>query len=193
MNRHQLSIAAVLLLALVPAQAQVRRHDPLTAKEVEDLREVAQDPAQRLKLYARYALARMTAIDQVRADSKLATAERAKQLHDLIEDLGTIVDEMDDNVEDYDKRKADLRRPLKDVIEADTALQIKLRALKEAADTTLAKEAPDFRFALENTVESVNQSAQAARETLEAQNVAFAKAKADEKAKAKEAKDKRNH
>jgi hypothetical protein len=188
MNRYRLPIIALLLLALAPADAQVRRHDPLTAKEVDDLREVAQDPALRLKLYAKYALARMTAIDQVRADAKLTTAERGKQLHDLIEDLGTIVDEMDDNVDDYDKRKADLRRPLKDVIEADTALQIKLRALKEAADTTLAKESADFHFVLDNTIESVNQSAQSSRETLEAQNIAFAKAKAEEKAKAKEKK-----
>jgi hypothetical protein len=176
----------VLFLAIVALGASPGRRDPLTDAETEQLREVATEAAPRLKLYIKFARARMVAIEQMRADPKFA-AERGKRIHDLLEDLGQIIDEMDNNITTYDKQRADLRKPLKEVIEADTEFQGKLRALKEApaSDPTATKDQRDYSFVLDDTTESVNASAETAREVLDAQNEAFAKAKEEEKNKKK--------
>ena len=185
-----MKIFLVVLLSLAVMGAAGRRRDPLTDEETEQLREVALEPIKRLRLYIKFSRARMMALEQTRSDPKLAE-DRSKHLHDLLEDLGNIVDEMDDNVQSYDKQRADLRKPLKEVIEADSELQMKLRALKERAtnDAAAAKEMRAYAFALENTIESVNASADGAREVLNAQNEAFAKAKEAEKEKEKEMKE----
>ena len=182
MKRTRAIFFFVLVLAVTLAPGQRRRRDPLTDAETDELREVAQEGDKRLKLYAKFVRARMVAIEQVRSDPKFAE-DRGKRLHDLLEDLGAIVDEMDQNVDTYDKQKADLRKPLKDVVEMDSDLQLKLRAIKEsAADPKLAPEAREYKFVLDDAMESVNASAESARETLQAENEEFAKKKEKEAA-----------
>ncbi len=152
----------------VMAPLQVRQRDPLTEKEVDDLREVAQEPDKRLKLLVKYARARMAAVDQVRGDPKLA-ADRGKQMHDLLDDFGGIMDEIDDNLDDYERRNLDMRKGLKELIEADSEFQLKLRALKEAAEGASAEEARDYSFVLQNVVETVNTQLDTARQMLQDQ------------------------
>lgn len=164
-------IVAVLLASSLPAQ---HRRDPLTSKETNDLRDAKQDPPKRLKLYAEYARARMQAIEHLWSDPRFA-ADRADQLHDLFQDLGTIVDEMDDNVAMYADGKWDIRKPLKDVIQAGTEIQLKLRQFKDSAqsDPALAKEVQkNYKFVLEDTIDSVNASLDSARKTLDEQEAA---------------------
>jgi len=154
------------------------RRDPLTAPETDELREVAQEPVKRLKLYVKYGQARMTAIEQLRSDPKLAE-DRGRQIHDLLEDFTNIVDELDDNVDMYHERGSDLRKPLKEVIEADSDWQLRLRTLKEApaSDPNAAKEAREYYFVLESSIDSVNESADNARKILAEQNITFAEKK----------------
>ena len=180
-------LAFLLALAISSAVgATPGRRDPLTDAETEQLREVAMDAEPRLKLYIKFARARVVAIEQIRSDPKFAE-ERGKRIHDLLEDLGNIVDEMDNNIATYDRQKADLRKPLKEIIEADSEFQGKLRALKEApaTDPAAVKDQRDYSFVLDDATESVNSSAESAREILDAQNEAFAKAKDAEKNKKK--------
>ena len=101
---HRL-VASVLitLLLLLPTWSQVRERDPLTEKEVDQLRETAIEPEKRLKLMVEFTRARMVAIEQLRSDPKLAK-ERGQRTHDLLEDIATLVDEIDDNVENYNER-----------------------------------------------------------------------------------------
>src|SRR5512146_219031 len=106
------AILVVLLGLAIPAFAQFGR-DPLTSQEVDALRESRQDPEIRLKLFVKYARQRMDTIERVRTDPRLA-AERGPQLHDLIQDLGKIVEEMDDNVDTFAHQEGDTRNPLKD-------------------------------------------------------------------------------
>jgi hypothetical protein len=62
----------VLLLAAfaLPGMAQ-RRHDPLNEKEIDELRDTAQEPAKRIKLMIGYTKARMEMIEHMRTDPKL--------------------------------------------------------------------------------------------------------------------------
>lgn len=173
------ALLCVGLLLILPAYAQKR--DPLNAQEVDQLRETAQEPEKRIKLFVKFARARMLAIEQVRSDPKLEK-DRGSRLHDLLEDFLSLNDELDDNLDDYSSRKADLRKALKDVIQAESDFQLKLRGMKESlADPKLATEAKEYEFVLENSLEAVTQSLENDRKLLDDQNEEFAKHKDKDK------------
>ncbi len=115
-------ILALLFFPAIPLAAQLGGRDPLNQKEIDELREVAQEPDRRLKLMVEFARARLAAIDRLRGEPRLA-AGRGNQVHDLLEDFTKLVDEMGDNIDDYLDRKYDLRKALKFVIEGDTEFQ----------------------------------------------------------------------
>lgn len=175
------------LLFLVWAQAvftQIPRRDPLTDAEADQIRELAQEPEKRLKLLAKFAQSRMLAIEQLRGDPKLA-AGRGKQLHDLIEDVMLLVQELDRNVDMFADQRMDIRKPLKNVIETETAIQLKLRALKEAAqsDPATRDEARNYRFMLEDALDRVESALDNARTVLEEQQQEVQAAKDRDKKK----------
>jgi len=148
-------VKLALLLALVlPAFAQ-RRPDPLTPEEIDQLRDTAVDPEKRMKLYVDFARARLVALEKLRSDPK--TNDRPAQTHRMIEEFLTIYNELDDNLENFEARRSDLRKALKTVIEGDTEFQAKLRALKD--DPRASKEeANDYQFVLSDAIESVDSS-----------------------------------
>jgi len=164
------------LLVSVPLWTQVRERDPLNDKEVDQLREAAMEPEKRLKLMVDFTHARMTSLEQLRADPK-AGKDRGKKMHDLLEDIADLVDEIDDNVDDYNERSADLRKPLKDIIQMESDFQGKLRELSTAAQDPKNADASDYTFALQDATDSVNKSAESSRKLLDEQNVKFANAK----------------
>lgn len=177
------AMLCVGLLLTLPTYAQKR--DPLNAQEVDQLRETAQEPDKRIKLFVKFARARMLAVEQVRSDPKLAK-DRGSRLHDLLEDFLNLNDELDDNLDDYSGRKADLRKPLKEVIQAESDFQLKLRGIKESlSDPKLAAEAKEYEFVLENALEAVTQSLENDRKLLDDQTEQFAKQKEEEKHKGK--------
>lgn len=164
----------LLLVLLLSLAASARRRDPLTEAETDQLREVAMEPYKRLKLYIKFAEARLLAIDQVRVDPKLAK-DRGKQIHDLLEDFTAILDEINDNLDQYQGRalskddRKDFKKGLKEVIEADERFDLKLRTLQSAAQTDqdLKKDWPDFRFVLQDAQDSLKSNAEMAREYIE--------------------------
>ena len=178
-------ILALLFFSAIPLAAQLGGREPLDEREIDKLREVAQEPDKRLKLLVEFARARLAAIDQLRGEARLA-ADRGAQVHDLLEDFTKLVDEMGDNIYDYVDRKYDLRKALKFVIEGDTEFQLKLRTLKEQGPGAGAKagsETGDYTFALQNAIEAVDLSLDDSRKLLAKQEVAFKEAQ--EKAKKK--------
>lgn len=163
------------LLISIPLWSQAREHDPLNEKEVDQLREAAMEPEKRMKLMVDFTRARMTSLEQLRTDPK-AGKDRGQRMHDLLEDIADLVDEIDDNVEDYNERNADLRKPLKEIIEMESDFQTKLRSLTTAAQDP-KNDASDYTFALQDATDSVNKSAETSRKLLDEQNVKFANAK----------------
>ena len=160
---------SVLVLGLLPAALAQRRHDPLSPPEIDQLRDAAQDPEIRLKLYVTFARARLGALDKARAEAK--GPDRGQQTHDRLQDFLDVYDELDDNIDTFVDRKADLRKPLKNILEADTEFQAKLRALKESASST-PEEAQTYDLLLANTIDTVDSSAQDHRQLLEEQEEA---------------------
>ena len=182
MRRAVSAWLCMLLLAALAAGEQQRKRDPLNPEEVDQLREVAQEPAQRLNLWVKFVRARMASLEEARADSKPA-GERGKLMRNLLEDLGAMVDEMDDNVANFHKQRADLRKPLALIIQMDDECLARLKALKEAgeSDRALARSAAEYKFVLADTIESVAASAESSRETLEEQNKRASEAKQKKK------------
>lgn len=159
-----LTVWTVLFLLATPAWAQ-RRHDPLNDKEVDQLRETAQEPDQRMKLYVGFAKARMEMIEHMRIDPKLM-GENYSEMRGLLEDLATLVDETDDNLDQYNSRSDDLRKPLKLIVQMDSDFQVKLEELKR---TSTPEQLRAYGFALESAMDSVNESADSARAMLQDQ------------------------
>jgi len=163
----------LLLILLFTVVAAARRRDPLTDAETDQLREAALEPQKRLKLYIKFAEARLLAIDQIRSDPKFADG-RGKKIHDLLEDFTAILDEINDNLDTYQGRplnkddKKDFHKGLKEVIQASDKFDLKLRTLKSAIDTDpqVKKEAADFQFALVDAQEALKSSADMAREYM---------------------------
>jgi hypothetical protein len=166
--RHPLVFLGVTLLLVGVAAAQ-RKRDPLTPPEIDQLRDTAMEPELRLKLFIKFARARLASLEQMRNDPK--TTDRARQTHDGLEDFLAVYDELNDNIDTYVDRKDDVRKPLKAVIEADTEFQAKLRALKGAANTTPA-EAKAYQFVLSNAIETLDSSAEDHRKLMAEQEEA---------------------
>ena len=126
--------SALLWLLLLSAVGGQFREEPLNPKEVDQLRDAAQIPAQRMKLYVDFARARLLSLEQMRADPNVK--DRAQQTHDKLENFLAVYDELNDNIDTFVERKEDLRKPLKMVIEADTEFQAKLRALESSRESS---------------------------------------------------------
>jgi len=163
----------VVLIVLLSLGASARKRDPLTEAESDELRQVAMEPYKRIKLLIKFTEARLTAIDQVRVDSK--AKDRGKQIHDLLEDFTSLVDEINDNLDQFEGRQMakdslkEYHKGLKELVEADERFDLKLKALQTASETDpqTKKDFPDFRFALQDAQESVKSSAEVAREYSE--------------------------
>jgi DNA repair ATPase RecN len=170
----KLATKITILLLLLSLTAAAKKRDPLTEAEADQLREVALEPYKRIKLLIKFTEARLTSIDQVRADPKLA-GDRGKQVHDLLEDFTSLIDEINDNLDQYEARPMDkdmikqYHKALKELLEADAHFDQKLQSLKTAAETDpqTRKEWPDFRFAWVDAQESLKSNADMAREYVE--------------------------
>jgi hypothetical protein len=148
-------ILTTFLIAVTLAAAAQHQGDPLTTAEIDQLRDAALEPEQRLKLYVEFARARLVSLEQMRSDPK--ATDRGRKTHGLLEDFLTIYDELNDNIDNFVARKDDLRKPLKLIIEGDTDFQAKLRALKDSASVK-SGETKDYEFMLSNAIETVDNS-----------------------------------
>ena len=163
-------LVAVVLLVPFVAAAQRQKRDPLSDLEVDKLRDAAQTPDVRLKLYLEFARTRLDHLQQAKADTK--AADRDQQMQDALQDFIDIYDELNDNVDTFADRDDDLRKPLKPVIEADTEFGSKLRAFK----TSLASSREEFGkydYLVGTALQAIDDSAKDHRDLLAEQEVKF--------------------
>jgi predicted nucleic acid-binding Zn-ribbon protein len=155
------------VFSLLPSPALAeRRRDPLTTPEIDQLRDTAVAPDLRLKLYVKFARARLALLEQARSDPK--TTNRALATHDRLQDFLDVYDELNENIDTYADRKSDLRKVLKTVVEADTEFEAKLRALHDSGDSA-KDEAKQYEFLLSNALATLDNSAQDHRQLLSEQ------------------------
>jgi hypothetical protein len=166
---HVMVRLLVLFCWVATAGAQVRQREPLAPEEIDQLRDAAMDPSARLRLFSRFARARLVALEQMRSDPK--ATNRSQLTHDRLQEFVDIYDELNENIDNFIDRKEDMRKPLKAVIEADHEFEVKLLALKSAPDTS-SKEAEQYRFLLDNALEAVGTGLQDHKQLLVEQDEA---------------------
>lgn len=169
MIRRTVTFLAILIAAAFAA-AQAHRRDPLTDLEIDKVRDAAQIPETRLKLYIEFARARLDRVQQVHSDPK--ATDREQQTRDALQEFLDVYDELNTNVDTFADRGSDLRKALKPVIEADTDFGAKLRAFR----TSLAKtpnEAREDEFLISSAIEGVDSGAKDHRNLLAEQEETF--------------------
>lgn len=164
------AILLLVLLGMSVAFAQENRRDPLNDLEVDKLRDAAQEPEVRLKLYVEFARTRLDKMQQVRADTKAENRDEGTKA--ALQDFIDIYDELQDNIDTFADRKDDLRKALKPVIEADTEFGSKLRAFKSSIASS-PQEAAKFDFLVGTALSAVDDGAKNDRELLAQQEETF--------------------
>ncbi len=150
-----------------------QEREPLNDNEIGELREAAQEPLKRLRLYVSFSGSRLLDIDNLQGKNNVP--DRGQHIHDLLQDFSTLIDEMDDNIDEYATRGQDMRKALPEVIKAETDYQTRLRTLQQTAmnDPKAAQEYRAYNFALEDAMESVRGSLEDAQKTLADQTEQF--------------------
>jgi chromosome segregation ATPase len=153
--------------------ATAQEHEPLNDNEIGELREAAQEPLKRLRLYVSFSGSRLLDIDNLQGKNN--APDRGQQIHDILQDFSTLIDEMDDNIDEYAKRGQDMRKALPEVIKAETEYQTRLRTLQQTVmnDPKAVQEYRAYNFALEDAMESVRGSLEDAQQTLADQTEQF--------------------
>jgi len=107
-------LLSLFLLTTVPAFAQARE-GVLSEREVDVLRDTADQPLDRLKAYDQFLNDRDQAMTEVVTGRH--GAEYATDVHDLLEQMAGIADELNDNLDDWGRRHRDLRKGLPKLID----------------------------------------------------------------------------
>ncbi len=162
---------ALIVLLLIATLAFARKRDPLTDAETDQLRQVALEPQKRLKLYIKFTEARLDNIDQARSDPKQAQG-RGKTIHDLLEDFTSLIDEINDNLDQYEGRAMDkdqtkdFHKGVKEVITAEQRFRARLRTLRHDIETDpqTKAEAQDYSFVLQDAEDALKSSLETAQD-----------------------------
>ena len=118
LDRALLPVCCIVVCALawaVPSFAQSKQ-DPLNDAEVDQVREVADQPVARVKLFMKFISQRTDAIQEMVGDTKIQN--KPAKLHTLMEEYTRLVDELQDNLDSYDQTHSDVRKALKDLVPA---------------------------------------------------------------------------
>ncbi len=164
-------IALPLVLAAISLPAWAQHHAPLTPAEVDQLRDAAMEPNDRLKLYLKFLRERLTTLEQIRTDPKIAATDRPAQIHDHLQDFLDLYDELNDNIDTYVDRKEDIRKPLKAIIEADPEFLQKFNTYlgELQADKIDTK---SYSFLLSNITDTLKSSADDHKQLMQEQEEA---------------------
>src|SRR5882724_9372968 len=112
---RRLPLALVLLALTLPLHAQ-RADSALSDGEVEQLRESAYVPNDRVLLFIKLLDTRNKAIQDLFAHPR--KPGREQDTHDLLEQFTNIADELNDNLDDYGPHHRDIRKALPKLLDA---------------------------------------------------------------------------
>jgi len=112
---HRMTLTLVLLGLALPLSAQ-RNESALSDAEVEQLRDSAYIPNDRVVVFIKLLDARVKRIQDSFAGPR--RPGREQDTHDLLEQFTAVADELDDNLDDYGPHHRDIRKSLPKLIEA---------------------------------------------------------------------------
>jgi hypothetical protein len=117
MSRRIACFLALLLVCGAASRLHAQdQNDPLTDDEVQQIRDNAIHPDERIKLYIKFIGERLDAVRQLA--SPRASANEKAEVHDKLDEFTRLCDELQDNLDTYDSAHADIRKSLKDLATA---------------------------------------------------------------------------
>lgn len=161
--RRVFLICCAVLACNLALYAQTRQV-PLSDADTDKLRESADNPPERVKLYIKFTDERIASIKSVLVSKRPMTPVQSLQLHNLMDEFTHLVDEVQDNVDGYAERHSDIRKPLKELLDANARWQEVLR---------LPPPDPSYDFARKTAQEAAASIAEAGQKMIEEQNVYF--------------------
>ena len=174
-SRRKLLIWSVCLLLLTGGALAQSKKDPLTEKQIEEVREAGDEPLIRIKLFVGYVEDRANAIQAIEKD--VHAQNRDARLHTLMDEFTRLADDLQDNLDAFNQDHADLRKPLKELVEKSTAWTGILNDAKPSAQ---------YDFVRKTALDANGSVHDAAKQMLAEQETYFAeKKKADKEAQKK--------
>lgn len=165
------TLSAILfsLLIAAPLAAQKEKPEPLTAAQQDEIGEQGDNPVARIELYVKFIDDRSDAIKGL--TTRAHTAARIERLNGELENFAALIDELDDNLNVYSGRKADIRKSLKGLNAGIASWQAVLHALPSE---------PGFELSLKEALDSIGDLSDSAKQITIDQDAYF-KAHPDEK------------
>jgi hypothetical protein len=155
-----------VLFCLLLASPLAADRDFLTADEADQIRE-AQEPAERLQLYAKFARDRVKLIEQLLAKEK---AGRSLLVHDTLEDYANMIDAIDAVVDDALARKAEVKPGL----DAIAAMEKEALPILQKVEDTRPKDLARYEFVLKQAIDATSDSLELAQKDVNARSAEVA-------------------
>jgi hypothetical protein len=163
MRERCLSLLILASLYLIPrTSAQKEQRQPLTETQIEQIREAGIDPDERVKLYTKFVQEHVDSIKGL--TPRIHSGARVKRLDDELQDLTALMDELGANLDQYGERKADMRKSLKSLTEANKQWLDILNALPPE---------PGFELSRKEAIDSEKDLADQAAQLLKEQTDYF--------------------
>lgn len=118
--------ALLIMMALSGALQAQAPEGTLSQGEIDSLRDAAYVPMDRVKEYEKILDTRQRSLDALVA--KRHSTDFAADVHDVIDQMGGIADELNDNLDSYREKHRDLRKVLPKLVEATERWSTALRA-----------------------------------------------------------------
>jgi len=150
-----------LCAGLVPQLCGQDQGD-LTPDEVQQIRDNAINPNDRIKLFIKFDDERIDELKQLAGGPKDNVGNA--QVRDKLEEFTSLCDELQDNVDTYDSAHADIRKSLKDVIAATARWSQAINALPPS---------PNYEFSQKTALDSVQSAQDDAKQVAREQGIFF--------------------
>ena len=147
-----------LLCCLLLAAPLCAQRDFLNADEIDQIKE-AQEPNERLKLYADFAKQRLDLVKNLLGKDKPG---RSILIHDALEDYGKILDAIDTVADSAAEKQTDLKLGLTAVATAYKSMLPELEKIRDSKP----KDMDRYEFALAQAIETTSDSLALAQEDL---------------------------
>lgn len=123
-------LCLVLVLLTLPHHIRAQSGDnALSNAEIDQLRDAADAPRERVLVYIKFLDARSKSIQALYAHPR--QPGREQDTHDLLEEFTSIANELDDNLDDYSSRHQDIRKSLPKLQDATDRWASEIRSLPD--------------------------------------------------------------